>query len=29
MRVTWRQIIDEPETVLVRIAQALARSADS
>jgi very-short-patch-repair endonuclease len=29
MRVTWRQIIDEPETVLVRIAQALARSSDS
>jgi very-short-patch-repair endonuclease len=29
MRVTWRQIVDEPETVLVRIAQALARSADS
>lgn len=27
MRVTWRQLIDEPDTVLVRIAQALARGA--
>lgn len=25
MRVTWRQIVDEPEAVLVRLAQALAR----
>jgi very-short-patch-repair endonuclease len=25
MRVTWRQIVNEPEAVLVRLSQALAR----
>jgi very-short-patch-repair endonuclease len=29
VRVTWRQIAFEPEAMLVRVAQAIARAADS
>ena len=29
VRVTWRQIVDEPEAILVRIAPALARAGPS